>query len=58
MAELRIFTGLGPGNYNVQMRDASHTGCIRVLNAHLPITQPAMLNAMVQSYNDHLQRRE
>jgi hypothetical protein len=41
------FTGLGPGNYYVQMRDASHMGCIRVLNASLPVTQPAMLNAMV-----------
>jgi hypothetical protein len=28
------FTGLGPGNYNVQMRDASHPGCIKVLSSH------------------------
>jgi len=41
------FTGLGPGNYNVQMRDASHASCIRILNSSLPITQPAMLYATV-----------
>ena len=41
-----IFTGLGPGNYNVQMRDASHLGCVKVLNSSLGITQPAMLYAV------------
>ena len=26
------FTGLGPGTYNVQIRDAAHPGCVIVLN--------------------------
>ncbi len=41
------FTGLGPGTYNVQIRDAAHTGCIIVLNNALAITQPAVLKATV-----------
>jgi PKD repeat protein len=41
------FTGLGPGNYNVQMRDGIHRSCIRILNNSLAITQPSMLNAVV-----------
>ena len=41
------FTLLVPGNYNVRMRDAAHTGCVQVLNASLSITQPAVLNAAV-----------
>ncbi len=41
------FTGLGPGTYNVQIRDAAHTGCIIVLNNALVITQPAILKATV-----------
>ena len=45
------FTLLGPGNYNVQMRDAAHTGCVRVLNAALSITQPAILAAVVTPTN-------
>ncbi|MFZ2339144.1 MAG: PKD domain-containing protein [Bacteroidales bacterium] len=42
-----IFTGLGPGTYNVQMRDALYPHCTRVLMSSLSVTQPAMLNAMV-----------
>ena len=41
------FTGLGPGTYNVQIRDAAHPGCIIVLNNALLITQPAILKATV-----------
>ncbi|HLP72930.1 MAG TPA: SprB repeat-containing protein, partial [Bacteroidales bacterium] len=41
------FSGLVPGNYNVQMRDAAHTGCVKVLNASLSITQPPILSAVV-----------
>ncbi|NSW93747.1 MAG: PKD domain-containing protein, partial [Bacteroidales bacterium] len=41
------YTGLGPGNYNVQMRDADQPGCIRILNNSLRITQPEMLRATV-----------
>ncbi len=41
------FTALGPGNYNVRIRDAAHTGCVIVLNPALAITQPAVLNAAV-----------
>ncbi len=29
------------------MRDASHAGCIKVLNVSLAVTQPSMLNAIV-----------
>ena len=46
-----IFTALGPGNYNVQIRDAAHTACVIVLNNALQITQPAMLNAVVTPTN-------
>ena len=42
-----IFTGLGPGNYNVITRDAAHITCVITLNNALQITQPAMLNAVV-----------
>ncbi len=45
------FTALVPGNYNVQIRDAAHAGCVIVLNASLPITQPAALNAIVTPAN-------
>ena len=41
------FTGLGPGTYNVQIRDAAHPGCVIVLNNALLITQPAILRATV-----------
>ena len=42
---------LGPGNYNVRIRDAAHTGCVIVLNNSLAITQPAVLNAVVTPTN-------
>ena len=45
------FTALGPGNYNVQIRDAAHTACVIVLNNALQITQPAILNAVVTPTN-------
>jgi PKD repeat protein len=45
------FTLLGPGNYNVQIRDAAHTSCVVVLNNALQITQPAILNAVVTPTN-------
>lgn len=45
------FTGLAAGTYNVQIRDAAHTGCIVTLNATLVITAPAVLNASVASSN-------
>ncbi len=46
-----IFTALGPGSYNVRIRDAAHTGCVIVLNNSLAITQPAVLNATVTPTN-------
>jgi gliding motility-associated-like protein len=45
------YTGLAAGTYNVQMRDRSAPGCIKILNAALVITQPAQLNATVNSTN-------
>jgi PKD repeat protein len=45
------FTALGPGNYNVQIRDAAHTSCVIVLNNAMQITQPAVLNAVVTTTN-------
>jgi len=38
------FTGLVPGFYNVQIRDAANTGCVIVLNAALEITEPAAIS--------------
>jgi hypothetical protein len=38
------FTGLAPGFYNVQIRDAANTGCMIVLNAALEITEPAAIS--------------
>jgi len=35
------FPNLGPETYNVQMRDAMHTGCSVILNPALTITEPA-----------------
>jgi large repetitive protein len=43
------FTGLGPGTYNIQVRDADHTGCVTFLNPALVITQPAALAATITS---------
>ena len=45
------FNGLAPGSYNVQIRDAAHTGCIIVLNSALVITEPAALSATVTGTN-------
>ena len=45
------FIALGPGNYNVQIRDAAHTSCVIVLNNAVQITQPATLNAVVTPTN-------
>jgi len=41
------FASLVPGSYNVQIRDAAHTGCVIVINSALVITQPAVLNGTV-----------
>jgi PKD repeat protein len=43
------FTGLGPGIYNVQMRDAAQPLCVRVLDGSLQITQPGALNGVIVS---------
>ena len=45
------FTDLGPGNYNVQIRDAAHISCLKVLNNAVQITQPAVLHAVVTPTN-------
>jgi len=43
------FTGLGSGTYNVMMRDRNAPLCMRTLQAALLITEPAQLNAVVNS---------
>ena len=45
------FSALAPATYNVQIRDAAHTGCVIVLNPALVITQPAVLSATVTPTN-------
>ena len=45
------YTGLTPGTYNVQIRDAAFTGCYIVLNNALVLTQPSMLTATLASTN-------
>jgi uncharacterized protein (DUF2141 family) len=45
------YTALALGTYNVQIRDAAFTGCFRILNAALVISQPAVLQANVASTN-------
>ena len=45
------FTGLTPGFYNVQIRDAANTGCVKTLNGSLRITEPNTLSANVTSSN-------
>jgi Bacterial Ig-like domain (group 2). len=42
------FTGLTNTTYNVQIGDAAHTGCIKILNSGLTITQPAQLSITSQ----------
>ena len=41
------YTGLTPGNYNVQIRDLAYPLCVIVLNPNLVITEPAVLAATV-----------
>jgi hypothetical protein len=43
------YINLAPGTYNVQIRDKVNTGCYKVLNGSLTITQPAVLKATVNS---------
>ena len=45
------FSGLAPGNYNVQIRDAAQTACVITLNPALAITEPAILAATVTPTN-------
>ncbi len=45
------FTGLAPGYYNIQIRDAAHINCVVVLNNSLRITEPSVLGANVSSTN-------
>jgi hypothetical protein len=45
------FTGLGPGYYNVRIRDANNHACVIVINSSLGITEPAALNATVARTN-------
>ncbi len=46
-----LFSGIGAGTYNVQMRDQANPTCIRVLNANLVLTAPQPLTADVASVN-------
>ncbi len=46
-----IFAALGPGLYNVVIRDRDHISCIKVLNSSYQITQPAALTAVVTPTN-------
>ena len=43
------FTSLGPGSYDVRIRDAAYPYCVRVLNPALVITEPSQLSATVTS---------
>ena len=45
------FTALTPGFYNVQIRDAANTGCVKTLNGSLRITEPNVLSANLVSTN-------
>ena len=45
------FTGLGPGYYNVQIRDAANPNCVIILNSSLRITEPPILAAIVNRTN-------
>ncbi len=46
-----IFTLLSPATYNVQIRDKNDPSCIKILNGALVISQPAQLNATLNSTN-------
>ncbi len=45
------YTGLSAGNYDVQIRDRNAPGCVKILNATYPISQPQELNATVTRTN-------
>jgi len=45
------FPNLPAGTYNVQIRDAQSTACVRVLNSALAIGQPSELNATATPIN-------
>ena len=45
------YTNLQPATYDVRIRDAAHPGCVIILNPQLVITEPAVLNAVVNSIN-------
>ena len=45
------FTGVAPGFYNVQIRDAVNTACVKTLNGSLQVTQPQVLSASVSKTN-------
>jgi len=44
------FSGLAPGTYSVQIRDANNIGCERVLSSEV-VTQPSQLSATVSKTN-------
>ena len=44
-----IFNGLAPGTYDVRIRDAVNPACEIILNPGVPITEPAILSAVVAS---------
>jgi hypothetical protein len=46
------FYYLGPKTYNVQMRDAVNTGCVKVLNAACDITEPAPAFSVTATVTD------
>jgi PKD repeat protein len=41
------FSGLTPGSYNILIRDAANTSCVKVLNSAYSVTQPGLLSATV-----------
>ncbi|MBS4013755.1 MAG: gliding motility-associated C-terminal domain-containing protein [Bacteroidetes bacterium] len=46
-----LFSNLGAGTYNVQMRDQANPSCVVILNANLVLTAPLPLTATVSSVN-------
>uniref|UniRef100_UPI003216F304 HYR domain-containing protein n=1 Tax=uncultured Draconibacterium sp. TaxID=1573823 RepID=UPI003216F304 len=44
------FSGLAPGNYTVEIRDAVNSGCVQSLGSET-ITEPAVLSALTSSEN-------
>ena len=53
-----LFTGLIPGTYDVRIRDRAHIACVKILDAAVVISQPAVLNATVNSHQCNLFRRQ